>query len=257
MKKSILISGASLLLALGAQAQSPTALFTPGKLIVLQEGDGGPGRGNANPSDFASKQNPIFIDQFDPNTPLQTVPSAQVAIPTNGSYSLWLNGNAGTEGGLSLAGDKSMVCFTGYCGDIDSIQPDPSKGTAPSNVSYDRGIGAVNAFGIYSNYYRGGDWYGIATGKTNPRGVATDGTNQFWGCGNGYGSMYFDASSGFSPSPFQNVDLTSYIRVQNNAVYSTVKSGDVQNSIYPAGLYSFVDFYNNPVPYPQDASYLN
>src|SRR5262249_49469334 len=152
-----------------------------------------------------------------------------------------------TEGNLTLAGDKSRLAFTGYQGDILSVTT--GQQTAPSNLSYDRGIGTVDAFGNYSNPYRGGAWYGIATGKTNPRGVATDGAGQFGGCGNGYGSLYFNAGGGLDPIQFQNIALTSCSKVINTPVYASVKQSESVN-LYPAGVYSFVDFYNNPVPYP-------
>ena len=80
----------------------------------------------------------------------------------------------------------------------------------------------MDAFTNYTRVYSGGGWYGIATGKTNPRGVATDGAGQFWGCGNGYGSLYFDANAGGAPSQFQYIDLTSCIKVINNAVVTSV-----------------------------------
>lgn len=250
----------------GAGAHAQTPIFTPGYLAVLQEGDGGPGRCSPlgaiagitsySASDITgSRQNQLFIDQFDPNGTNQTVPSVQVAIPTNGSGAMLLNGNAGTEGNLTLAGDKSVVTFAAYQGDILSITT--GQQTAPSNLSYDRGIGTVDAFGNYVNVYRGGGWYGIATGKTNPRGVATDGAGNFWGCGNGYGSLYFNPGvTTAGPIQFQNIALTSCSKVVNHAVYASVKSSE-SVSLYPAGVYSFVDFFNNPVAYPQSASFLH
>ena len=258
-------------LALGAslarhQAAAQTPVFTPGFLAVLQEGDGGPGRcsplgaisgitGYSASDITGSRQNQLFIDQFDPNGTNQTVPSVQIAIPTNGPGAMLLNGNAGTEGNLTLSGDKSMVAFAAYQGDILSITT--GQQTAPSNLSYDRGIGTVDAFGTYNNVYRGGGWYGIATGKTNPRGVATDGAGNFWGCGNGYGSLYFNpAVTTAGPVQFQNIALTSCVKALNNSVYASVKSSE-SVSLYPAGVYSFVDFFNNPVPYPQTASFLH
>jgi len=251
---------------LGAGVSAQTPVFTPGFLAVLQEGDGGPGRctplgaisgiTSYSASDITgSRQNQLFIDQFDPNGTNQTVPSVQIAIPTNGPGAMLLNGNAGTEGNLTLAGDKSAVTFAAYQGDILSITT--GQQTAPSNLSYDRGIGTVDAFGNYLNVYRGGGWYGIATGKTNPRGVATDGAGNFWGCGNGYGSLYFNPGvTTAGPIQFQNIALTSCSKVINNALYASVKSSESVN-LYPAGVYSFVDFYNNPIPYPESASFLH
>src|SRR5712664_743405 len=211
MKKLILTILLASALSLCAPAQ--TLQLLPGNLAVLQEGDGGPDRGLV-PSDlFGSRQNPLFIDQFDPTGINQTNPSVRVPIPTNGPGSLFINGNAGTEGNLTLSGDRTMLAFAGYCGDILSINT--GQPTAPSNLSYDRGIGTVDAFTNYVNVYRGGGWYGIATGKTNPRGVASDGAGQFWGCGNGYGSLYYNADSANQPIQFQNIALTSCSKVIN------------------------------------------
>lgn len=251
---------------LGSNSSAQT--FAPGKIAVLQLGDGGAGRclpGNggsvANPytnynaSDvIGSRQTAMYIDQFDPNGVNMTVPSVQIPVPTNGSDGLFINGNAGTEGNMTLAGDKSVLAVTGYAGDILSITT--GQQTAPSNLSYDRGIGTIDAFGVYTRIYRGGGWYGIATGKTNPRGVATDGVGNFWGCGNGYGSLFYNSSSAPDPLQFQNIALTSASRVINNTLYVTVKSSESVNA-YPAGIYSFVDFFNNPVPFPTAASFLH
>jgi hypothetical protein len=271
MKRILLAASLLTMLATGAKAFTPTA-FTPGYLAVLQECDGGTNRclplgangtttliTNYSASDLAaSRQNQIFIDQFNPNGVNQTNGSPgfiQVAIPTNGPGAMLVNGNAGTEGGLTLAGDKSVVTFSGYSGDILSITTGGQ--TAPSNLSYNRGICTVDAFGNYSQVYNGAGWYGVATGKTNPRGVATDGQGNFWGCGNGYGSLYFSTAPGFGqPIQFQNIALTSCSRVINGKLYSSVKSSESVN-LYPAGVYSFVDFYNNPVNYPATASFLH
>jgi hypothetical protein len=256
---AVVLTGVAVLAGGVARGATPTT-FTPGKLAVLQIGDGGTNRGPYAASDLlGSRQNPIFIDQFDPNGLNQSVPSVQILVPTNGYGAMFVNGNAGTEGNLSLAGDKSVLAFGGYQGDILSIAT--GQPTAPSNLSYDRGIGTMDAFGNYANPYRGPGWYGVATGKTNPRGVATDGLGNFWGCGNGYGSLFFNAITAPDPIQFQNVALTSCAKIINNKLYCTVKTGETV-SLYPPGLYSFVDFYGNPAPYPaadgeSSATYLH
>ena len=239
----------------GSVVHVQTPRFTPNRLAVLQLGDGGPARG-AVPSDiWASRQNPYFIDQFDPTGVNQSTPTIQVAIPTTGPTSLWVNGNAGTEGNMTRSGDRSILAFGGYCGDICSIFPTalPTPPLAPSNLSYDRGIGTVDAFGNYVNVYRGPSWYGIAQGKTNPRGVATDGLGNFWGCGNGYGSLYFNANTGDSPIQVQNLVLTSCSKIINNTLYNSVKSGE-SGGLAP-GIYSHVRFNLTPFPYPNSASF--
>src|SRR5262249_6598891 len=138
-------------------AQTP--LFSPGQLAVLQLGDGGtnrclPGNGGsvANPytnyaaSDIlGSRQTAFYIAQYDPNGVAQTNPAVRVAVPTNGPDGLFINGNAGTEGNMTLAGDRSVLAVTGYAGDLLSITT--GQQTAPSNLSYDRGMGTIDAFG--------------------------------------------------------------------------------------------------------------
>lgn len=264
MKKVLVTTGALALVSLSLQAQVAT-VFQPGQLAVLQLGDGLTNRcaplgavtgiTNYSASDiFGSRQTQLFIDQFNPNGVMQTNPVQQVAIPTNGPTAMLINGNAGTEGNMTLSDDRSVLTFAGYQGDILSITTGGQ--TAPSNLSYDRGIGTVDAFGNYSNPYRGGGWYGISTGKTNPRGVATDGQGNFWGCGNGYGSLYFNAINAPEPIQFQNIALTSCSKVINHVLYASVKASESVN-LYPAGLYTFVDFYNNPVNLPTTASFLH
>jgi hypothetical protein len=233
---------------MNAQAQTP--YFTPGKLIVLQAGNGGTNQGNTPDDIFFSRQNPYFIDQFEPNVLNQNWSNitVRVAVPTTGSSSLWMNGNAGTEGNLALAGDKSVVTFGGYAGDICSIVAPPgSAPLAPSNIAYDRGIGQVDAFGVYTQPYRGPSWYGIAQGKTNPRGTVTDGNGRYWGCGNGFGSLYYDTTP-YGPVQIQVTCLTSCAKIINDRLYSSVKSGETGG--LPIGIYSFVDNSFNPFPYP-------
>jgi len=264
MKRILFSTGLLALLASAAHALPP-AVFTPGQIAVIQFGDGGTNRclplgavtsiTNYSASDiFGSRQNPIFIDQFDPNGVNQTNPSVQIAVPTNGYGALMVNGNAGTEGNMTLSDDRSVLTFAGYAGDILSITTGGQ--TAPSNLSYERGVATVDAFGNYTTVYRGNQWYGTATGKTNPRGVATDGAGHFWGCGNGYGSLYYDAASGSDPVQFQNIALTSCSKVINHVLYNTVKGSESVN-LYPAGIYTCVDFYGNPVNLPTAASYLH
>ncbi len=264
MKRILLNTGLFALLACSAKALPPT-IFQPGKLAVIQFGDGATNRclplgavtgiTNYSASDiFGSRQNQIFIDQFDPNGVNQTRPSVQVAIPTNGPGALLVNGNAGTEGNMTLSDDRSVLAFAGYAGDILSVTTGGQ--TAPSNLSYERGVATVDAFTNYTTVYRGNQWYGTATGKTNPRGVATDGNGKFWGCGNGYGSLYYDANSGNDPIQFQSIALTSCSKVINGVLYNTVKSSESVN-LYPAGIYTCVDFFNNPANLPTSASFLH
>ena len=263
MKRFLLTTGFLSLLTIAAQALPP-AVFTPGRVAVIRFGDGGTNRclplgattgiTNYSASDlWGSRQSQVFICEFDPSGANPTNPSVFMPIPTNGPGAIMVNGNAGTEGNMTLSDDRSLLTFAGYAGDILSITTGGQ--TAPSNLSYDRGVATVDAFTNYTTVYRGSKWYGTATGKTNPRGVATDGAGNFWGCGNGYGSLYYSANTQDDPIQFQNIALTSCSKVINHVLYNTVKGSESVN-LYPAGIYTCVDFYNNPAPKPTSASFL-
>src|SRR5580698_4057402 len=113
-------------LAASGNAFGQSTKFEPGKLAVLRVGDGS--------SDFATHQNPLFIDQYDCSALNQAHPSSTVSVPTKGPGALWINGNAGTEGGMERSADRSILTVPGYCGDI------LSKPGTPSRLDYDRGI---------------------------------------------------------------------------------------------------------------------
>ena len=231
------------ILGLNARAQ----LFTPGRLAVLRIGDGVPNNAGNPISDWNNKQNPIFIDEFDPGLTNATTPTVTVAMPTNGPDSLFLNGNAGSEGeGCTLSADRSVLTTTGYHGDILS-QP----GT-PSNLPCLRGISVIDAFGTNHLALARNDWYGFATGKTNPRGVVSDnGTNNFWGSGNVVGTLYYNpAVNDGAPQFLQNLSDTRSVKIINGTLYTTIIGKDSKSTSYPAGIYNFVDFNGNPSPLP-------
>jgi hypothetical protein len=240
-----LLATAGLAAGLSLAATAQTA-FTPGRIAVLRIGDGKANYNNTNlPSDWTYKQNPIFIDEFDPGLTNASVPTYTVAIPTNGDSSLFLNGNAGTEGGMARSADRSVLTTTGYHGDILS-QP----GT-PSGLPYLRGISVIDAFGQNTLALARNDWYGFATGKTNPRGVVSDdGANNFWGSGNVVGTLYYNpgANDG-APQFLQNLSATRTVKIIGGTLYTTVTGKDSLNN-YPSGVYNFVDFYGNPTPLP-------
>jgi hypothetical protein len=198
--------------------------FRPGQLAVLRIGDGD--------SDLRVRQSQVFIDQFDPAAADQAGPSFTVAIPCKGTNSIWMNGHAGTEGGLARSGDRSVLTVTGYCGDILSLPGTPSK------LAYDRGICVVDATGGTRLAYRGNKWYGLFGDKTNPRGVVTDGTNNFWGCGNGFGALYFNGETGVRN--FGGFTSVRAIRIIHDTLYVSIAGSDASDDS-PAGIYGFAD----------------
>jgi len=245
MKKILTTTILAAVLSLEMHAQT---YFTPGRLAVLRIGDGVPDTGGTNQgSDWNNKQNPIYIDEFDPSVANATVPTASVAVPRTGHDALFMNGNAGSESeGCTRSLDRSVITTTGYNGDILA-----TPGT-PSNLPIPRGILTVDAFGTNKVVLSRNDWYGFATGKTNPRGVVSDdGVDQFWGSGNVVGTLYYSPSVNDGvPAFLQNVSDTRSIKIINGTVYTSIIGKDSKSSSYPAGIYNFVDFSGNPDPLP-------
>jgi hypothetical protein len=234
MKSVSKIMAAIALAAIGAHAQ--TGGFRPGQLAVLRIGDGA--------SDLRGRQSQVFIDQFDPAAADQTGPSFSVAVPAKGTNAIWMNGHAGTEGGLSRSGDHSVLTITGYCGDILSLPGTPSK------LAYDRGICVVDAAGVTHLAYRGDKWYGLFGDKTNPRGVVTDGANKFWGCGNGFGTLFYSRETGVRN--FGGFTSVRAIRIIHDALYASIAGSDASDDS-PAGIYGFADASGAPQALPTAA----
>ncbi len=251
MKKTLL---ALATFAIAAALPAQTA-FTPGSIAILRVGTGSGVQGSSSPYDFASKQNVIFVDEFTNTLGTNSAPAYSVAIPTNGASALFINGNAGTEGGMSRSEDLSILTFSGYAGTILSLSP----GTAPSSLAYNRGIGVVDAFGTNFLEYAGAGWYGVVSGKTNPRGVVSDGTNEFYGCGSTFGTLQYDAPSG-NIYQFESLSSTRAVKILNGALYTTINGSDGAQLVgYPSGIYNFVDGNNDLVtlPPPGETVYPN
>src|ERR1700691_6475820 len=83
MKKLLFLSGMTLLLAAGAQAQ---IVFPPGKIAVFKAGDN---TGIWNIS--KSKVQPCFVQAFDTVTLNQPAPIYSFTLPTNQPDGLWIN----------------------------------------------------------------------------------------------------------------------------------------------------------------------
>jgi hypothetical protein len=238
--KLALTLGLAFLVAATARAQ-----FLPRNLAVLRAGDNGT---NAASSLAGAHQSPVFVDQFDPVVPIAISgtntgtngPLFSVAIPTNDPASvppfaaLWFNGHAGTEGYLALSGDASTLSFSGYGGDILSVQ-----GT-PSGLSIPRGICVIDVMG--SNYipYEGPAWYGLGAGsQTNPRGVVSDnGTNNFFGSGSLDGNEWYQPGNSSTPESIQNLSSVRAVKIINGFFYTSLQGND-GGSQYPPGIYDY------------------
>jgi hypothetical protein len=255
MKKLILASSLGFLLAAAAQAQNTTLAFQPGKLAVFRGGDG------TTNFTFTARRFPVFVDEYDTAAPNQTSPLLTVALPTNGASSLWFNLHAGSEGqGISRSEDREYITVTGYHGEINgtNVTVTPSGATDCT-----RGFGTVDAFTNFDLTYNSQDWFGLqgAITQNNPRGIATDGTNDFWGCGTLAGTSSGTTESGtlyWNPGlgvePVQNQCDSAYdLRIIGGILYMVVKNETGGGFIN--GVYNFVDFNNNVVPLPWTPGY--
>ncbi|MDB6021889.1 MAG: hypothetical protein JWQ04_1746 [Pedosphaera sp.] len=221
LKSVALTLFAGLLLALTADAQETH--FLPGHLAVLRAGDG----------EFSLnlKQSPVFVDQFDTNG-LNAAPSLSVRIPTNGPNSFFFNGHAATEGILTRSADHKLLAFAGY-GGVDLLQV---SGTA-SRLDIKRGFVTVDHSGAVHTYLYKTD---IKDGKLNPRGVATDGTNNFWGCGNTFGTFYYNPTDGHEPARFGAFPNSRAVKIISNTLYVSMNTADGYSGDQPAGVYTFL-----------------
>jgi hypothetical protein len=231
MKKVILTAVVCGLLTGAANAQ-----FIPGQLAVLRAGNG--------VVDPKLKQSPIFLDQFDPKG-FNAAPSFTVQIPTNGVNSFFFNSHAATEGMLTRSADRSSLAFAGY-GGVNLLE---IPGT-PSLLDIKRGFCTVDAAGgirifLYEPHN--------SVEKMNPRGVATDGTNNFWGCGNSGGTFYLKSAGGNGTVEFENIQNTRAVKIINHVLYATLNGVDGTAIDKPAGIYQFTDKSGRPLPLPTGA----
>lgn len=209
------------------------ASLQSGHLAVLRAGDG--------KVNLKLRQSPVFIDEFVPGS-LNQAPVATVAIPTNGPDALFFNGHAATEGILARSANHHFLTIAGY-GGVNLLQ---SNGT-PSVLNIGRGFCTVDSTGaihttIYQNLGQ--------NEKMNPRGVVTDGSNNFWGCGNAYGTVYWNPSS-TKPVVFDSVPNSRAIRIAGNTLYVTLNKADAAAGDTSAGIFSFTDGSGNAAPLPR------
>jgi hypothetical protein len=246
------------LLAVQARAQNTNLAFIPGKLAVYRGGD-------SIETIATDRCHPAFIDEYDPSLASQADPILSIELPTNGPNNgigcMWINAHAGTEGqGLTRSADRRFLTMTGYSGVIGSISGltgTPSSATNASGQGYARGFGVIDAFTNFNVVYSGADWFGIQPGITqnNPRGIATDGSNNFWGCGTVAGTQTGGSfvetgtlySDGGAPLQVQNLVNSAYsMKIINNVLYMVCQTG--AGGAFNNGIYNFVDFSGTVVP---------
>ena len=220
MKKTIIAWGWAALLAFPAAAQ--ISQFQPGHLAVLRAGDG--------VMDLHLRQTPMFVDQFDANIS-NAAASFTVRIPTSGPDEMFINGHAATEGNLTRSADHTLLAFAGY-GGVGLLQ----TGGTPSTMDIPRGGCTIDVSGKVHAFLYGGVPAGT---KANPRGLATDGSNNFWGCGNASGAMYYNPVDQKVPERFSALPNSRAVRIIGNALYMTINAADAYADGKKAGIYGF------------------
>ena len=247
-KKMMTAAGVAALLALNAKAQTfpppfnqyswstnltTSNTFTPGKIVVLRAGE-------INDTNFNIanvRQQPAFLEEYDPATTNQTSPILSVALPTNDvNNTLFVNAHAGSEGqGFTRSADRQFLTFTGYTSPMNVPAGTPSSATNADALHWEfsnRGIGLLDSYGNYAVVYSSQFWRrGIQPGITqnNPRGVCTDGTNSYWGAGtiagtqsSGFtetGTLFYNTSVSSDPELVQDIVNSSYYtKIINNVL---------------------------------------
>jgi hypothetical protein len=254
LRHFIVATGVAALLGLTAHGQTNTTVaFAPGKLVIYRGGDGILTIDN-------DRQHPAFLDEYDPSIPNQSAPIMSMELPTNAGMNqcMWFNAHAGSEGqGMTRSADRSVLTMTGYTDDIGSLNgtttDTPSSSTNADGEGFDRGFATVDAYGNFIPGYSSSFWFGIQDGisQCNPRGIATDGSNDFWGCGTIAGTendndafaetgTLFD-QPGNEPAAVQTLVNSGYsMKIVNNVLYTVFQegSGGAQNN----GIYDFIGF---------------
>ncbi len=219
------------MLAVGLAGQSLNAQFSPEHLAVLRAGDG--------MCKLSLRQSPIFIDQFDLNAS-NAAPSFTAKIPTNGADSFFFNGHAATEGTLTRSVNHKLLSFAGY-GGTDLLQV---SGTA-SRLNIPRGIATVDHAGAVHTYLYKAD---MPDAKVNPRGAVTDGAGNFWGCGNAFGTYYFNPPGSQTVVRIKSIPNSRAINIINDKLFVAINAADAMLLDQAAGIYNFP-----AAPLPHDA----
>ncbi|HTQ38570.1 MAG TPA: dockerin type I repeat-containing protein [Pirellulales bacterium] len=147
--------------------------FTPGDLVVYRAG----AAGNTG---LTKTGDPVFIDEYTPGGAL--VQSVEMPTSTIGSqYELLADGQATSEGGLTVSPNAKYIAITGY----GAASPDGT--TSLPNTAVPRVVGIVNvATGASDTSTAPADY---ALGN-NPRSAVTTDGNSIWMTGAAGGVRY-------------------------------------------------------------------
>ncbi|MES2679896.1 MAG: T9SS type A sorting domain-containing protein [Bacteroidota bacterium] len=185
--------------------------FTPGYLVLLQAGNG--------TSPLANTGNQILLREFSPTG----APAFSMAISTSVNP-LVIGGTAVSEGGLSLTPNGKFLVFAGYA-TAPGFTASLSGSTASS---LNRGIGIINAAGVYSRVATHPTFYS----GTSIRSAGSDGAGNYWAAGGNAGANYFGINS---PAATIQTSVTNTRNVMafNSDLYFSTGSGTA--GIYRVG----------------------
>jgi hypothetical protein len=219
--KKIISTACCLALAILAQAQSPS--FTPGNLAVLRWGDG--------TQSLVASGNSVFIDQFVAGS-TNASPVNSVAIPSDGTAALILDGTAISEGGLTRSMDGTMLSFAGYNTNLNSgaaVAAGALGNTAATVIP--RNLATLDAFGAYDQVQTITGYYSTQS----PRFAVTDGANNFWVAAGINGIVYFNPPSSSQPISTSLINNRAIRIFGGNLYFSTQKASPTSNN----GIYTF------------------
>lgn len=192
--------------------------FTPGQIVVWRVN----GDSNYNPGGAAltSAAHAIFLDQFDPFTAGQTLPSYTVSLPTvAGTLAQTDSGTATSNGYFTRAQNSTALITPGYDANVGTASV---AGSNPATINRSVGVVAYDGTVNSSTGFNNGP-------SNNFRSAVGDGFNNFWvataGTGSTSGIMHISSSNFGSVTAATDVLFGNIrnLRIFNNSLF--VSSG--------------------------------
>jgi len=189
--------------------------FTPGRLVVLQAGDG--------TIPLSSNGNSIAFKEYSTNG----IPGFSLTVPSTGTNALIIRGSATSEGHISLSEDASCIVFGGYA----TALPNASPLNTPAASTLNRGIGLITANGTFQLGALGASPF--ANGDI--RGAAGTSSANLWASSSSAGASYYGPANAQSNVQNSKTNLRS-IHVFNHQLYISSQSAAGSPSVI--GIYA-------------------
>lgn len=183
--------------------QKHWAQFSPGRLVVLQAGDG--------TIPLSSNGNAILFREFS----VSGTPGFSMTVPSTGTNALIIRGSASSEGHISLSEDASCIVFGGYAQSL----PFSSPLNSPAASTLNRGVGLIMANGTYSLGAIGASPF--ANGDI--RGATATSSANLWASSSSAGASYYGPASAQGNVQNAKANLRA-IHVFNQQLYVSSQS---------------------------------